>query len=246
MTYGGKEWCAGHIQKVLMNEKYQGDTRFQKTYNADYLTKRRAKNKGELPQYYLKDSHPAIIDRETWSLVQLEFERQKQFIKSHYLPKFHQHNEAYPLSSKIFCQVCRHTLVLRESMRKADYGQKYWICKKFRAGRYGHVGPDACCNGQRIVAETVDRLLVDAWNDLVDRSWQETDHGGDQLAAYRIRDLLGLIVEYGHLDILPNPLLIRVLERIEVGLDGRLTVLFLAGMSFSSCLNLIDQFPFHP
>jgi hypothetical protein len=33
MAYGGKEWCASHIHKVLTNEKIKGDTRFQKTYN---------------------------------------------------------------------------------------------------------------------------------------------------------------------------------------------------------------------
>ena len=33
MAYGGKEWCASHIKKVLTNEKYMGDTLFQKTFN---------------------------------------------------------------------------------------------------------------------------------------------------------------------------------------------------------------------
>lgn len=32
ITFGGKEWCARHIKKVLVNEKYPGDTRFQKTF----------------------------------------------------------------------------------------------------------------------------------------------------------------------------------------------------------------------
>lgn len=100
MAYGGKEWCASHILKVLMNEKYQGDTIFQKTFNTDYMTKHRAKNLGQLPQPYLKDSHPAIIDRKTWSLVQLEMERQKQFVDCHSMDKFHHHSEEYPLSGK--------------------------------------------------------------------------------------------------------------------------------------------------
>lgn len=53
-AYGGKEWCASHIKKVLTNEKIKGDTRFQKTYNADYLTKKRVKNRGELPSIIFK------------------------------------------------------------------------------------------------------------------------------------------------------------------------------------------------
>lgn len=77
MAFGGKEWCASHIKKVLTNEKIKGDTRFQKTCNADYLTKRRAKNNGELPQYYIEGTHPGIIDTDTWECVQLELERQR-------------------------------------------------------------------------------------------------------------------------------------------------------------------------
>ncbi len=57
MAYGGKEWCASHIKKVLTNEKIKGDTKFQKTYNSDYLTKKRAKNNGELPQHYCENTH---------------------------------------------------------------------------------------------------------------------------------------------------------------------------------------------
>jgi hypothetical protein len=39
MAYGGKRWCPSHIAKVLINEKFKGDTMFQKTFNSDYLTK---------------------------------------------------------------------------------------------------------------------------------------------------------------------------------------------------------------
>ena len=35
MAYGGKEWCASHIRKVLTNEKIKGDTLCQMTYNVD-------------------------------------------------------------------------------------------------------------------------------------------------------------------------------------------------------------------
>lgn len=51
MTYGGKGWCGSHIKRVLTNEKHKGDFKFQKTYNTCYLTKKRAKNNGDLPQF---------------------------------------------------------------------------------------------------------------------------------------------------------------------------------------------------
>jgi DNA invertase Pin-like site-specific DNA recombinase len=233
MTYGGKEWCASHILKVLTNEKYQGDTRFQKTFNTDYLTKHRAKNRGQLPQPYLKDSHPAIIDRKTWLLVQLEIERQKQFVECHCMDKFHHHSEEYPLSGKIFCQTCGQPFALRQSTRTRNYGQKYWVCRGHRAGRYGPVGPDCCRNDHRISVEEVERLIVRSWNELADRRrdlLRPTNKTGDELADYRIRDLKRQVQEYSHLRVMPYALLIRVLDHVEIRADGKLSVIFLAGI----------------
>lgn len=46
---------------MLKNEKYKGDSLFQKTFTEDYLNGIRRKNEGQRPKYYVKDSHPAII-----------------------------------------------------------------------------------------------------------------------------------------------------------------------------------------
>lgn len=43
---------------------------FQKTYTESFLTHRSIKNEGELPQYYFRDHHPAIIDRDVWDRTQ--------------------------------------------------------------------------------------------------------------------------------------------------------------------------------
>ncbi len=131
-TFGGKEWCASHIRKVLTNEKMKGDTQFQKTYNTDYLTKKRAKNKGELPQYYYENTHQAIIEKEKWECVQLEFERQKQYCIEHKISTFHHNNSENPLSAKIICSVCGSTFVLLESKKVGEEGRKYWRCSSFR------------------------------------------------------------------------------------------------------------------
>lgn len=136
MAHGGKGWCADHIRKVLTNEKMMGDTRFQKTYNVDYLTKKRAKNNGELPQHYLKDTHPAIIEKETWEIVQLELDRQARFANDHGLNRFHHHTEEYPLSGKIICSVCGHSYMVLESKKKDEDGWRYWRCRSF-LGRRG-------------------------------------------------------------------------------------------------------------
>ena len=44
----------------------------QKEYITDPITKRRKKNNGELPKYYVENTHEAIIDMETFRWVQKE------------------------------------------------------------------------------------------------------------------------------------------------------------------------------
>lgn len=43
----------------------------------DPLTKKTRKNKGELPQYYVENTHEAIIDKETFDTVQEEIKRRR-------------------------------------------------------------------------------------------------------------------------------------------------------------------------
>jgi len=57
-------WTKNTINSILRNEKYKGDALLQKTYTADYLEHKVEKNRGHLPQYYVENSHPAIIDKE--------------------------------------------------------------------------------------------------------------------------------------------------------------------------------------
>lgn len=124
------------VRQILTNEKFKGDTLFQKTYNTDHLTKKRADNKGELPQYYFKDSHPAIIDKDKWECVRLELERQKQYCHAHRISKYHNHNKENPMSARITCSVCGSTYMLLKSKRVGEEDRQYWRCSSFR-GKHG-------------------------------------------------------------------------------------------------------------
>ncbi|MCM1167974.1 MAG: recombinase family protein, partial [Ruminococcus sp.] len=74
---GKKNWSVSTIMSILQNEKYKGDALLQKTYTVDFLSKKVKKNKGEIPQYYIQNSHPAIIDPDTFELVQNEIKRRR-------------------------------------------------------------------------------------------------------------------------------------------------------------------------
>ena len=75
---GRTKWNAATINGVLANEKYTGCARIQKTFTPDFLTKKAVKNTGQVPSYFVEQSHPAIIEPSTFEMVQTEIARRKQ------------------------------------------------------------------------------------------------------------------------------------------------------------------------
>lgn len=94
---GNKNWSATLIQRMLVNEKYKGDALLQKTYVVDFLTKETRVNKGEKTQYYIKNSHPAIIPEEEWELVQIENTRRSTKLN---------YSSLNPFGGKLVCGDC--------------------------------------------------------------------------------------------------------------------------------------------
>ena len=75
----GKKWNVSVILSILTNEKYKGSARLQKSFTVDFLSKKMKKNEGEVPQYYVENSHEAIIPPDEWERVQKELIRRKSF-----------------------------------------------------------------------------------------------------------------------------------------------------------------------
>lgn len=98
---GKKKWYGTTIRSILTNEKYIGDALLQKYYTVDFLSKRKARNYGILPQYYVENSHEPIISREIFQNVQKEMaERSAQKEAAR------KYSSAYALSGKICCPKC--------------------------------------------------------------------------------------------------------------------------------------------
>lgn len=72
---GNPNWHDTSIRRILENEKYMGDALLQKTYTVDFLNKKRVKNTGIMPQYYIEEHHEPIIPRELFMRVQEEIAR---------------------------------------------------------------------------------------------------------------------------------------------------------------------------
>ena len=65
----GQTWSQPRVYELLKSEVYIGDILTNKTFTADYLTKKVSRNKGQKPQYYLEGHHEPIIDKATFERV---------------------------------------------------------------------------------------------------------------------------------------------------------------------------------
>ena len=146
LTLNYAAWSAKHVREILTNEKYAGNTLLQKSYITDYLSKRKKRNHGELPQYYVEQSHPAIIAQETFDKAQSMLTAS---LKKNQPAK--PVNARYPLTGKIVCGNCGKHL-----QRKTTKGRIAWICST-----YLEHGKSAC-PAKQIPEETILQAAADA------------------------------------------------------------------------------------
>lgn len=109
-----------NIKMILTNITYTGNLLLQKEFIEDPISKHKKKNHGELPQYYVENTHPAIIDKATFDYVQEEMTRRRE------LGCFA--NKALNLScfsSKIKCGNCGRSFV-RSARKQGCY--VIWTC----------------------------------------------------------------------------------------------------------------------
>lgn len=77
---GNTVWHETTIRNMLQNEKYAGDALLQKTVTVDFLTYKRVKNEGQVQQFFVENSHPDNISKETSQAAQREMERRSQLM----------------------------------------------------------------------------------------------------------------------------------------------------------------------
>ena len=114
-------------QHILINEKYRGDALIQKEYTADFLDKTRRKNTGEIPQYYVKEHHEAIIPPDLFDFVQLEIKRREQNGK---------HSGVSIFANKIKCGCCDGWYGAKVWHSTDKYRRVIYRCNK----KYAHKG----------------------------------------------------------------------------------------------------------
>ncbi len=125
----GKRWIQNTIASILTNEKYKGDALLQKSYNDNYLTQKQVKNTGQIPQYYVENNHPAIIDKDMWELTQI-LVKQKTSLGKH-------NSFSSTFASKLICADCGGFYGKKKWHSNTAYERFVYQCNsKFQKGKY--------------------------------------------------------------------------------------------------------------
>lgn len=159
-VHGSTEWKKATLATILKNEKYTGNSLLQKNV---YDLKVRKKNKGEAPQYYVENSHEAIISMEDFQKVQ-EMMREKA-------EKFHPNGldysiRKYPLSGKIKCGICGSRYKRKTAAKGTTYECIKWVClvKEIKGKK--------TCDSHEIKNVVLEKLLTEAYNECLDKNFE--------------------------------------------------------------------------
>ncbi|MCX7903062.1 MAG: recombinase family protein, partial [Caloramator sp.] len=150
---GKKIWHQSIILSILQNEKYKGDAILQKTLTLDFLTKKRKKNEGEVPQYYVENSHPPIIPPEVFDLVQTEIKKRKEV-------KGYKTGGSY-FAGKIVCGECGSFYGRKVWHSNSKYRRIIWQCNsKFKN--------DKKCTTPHLYEDKIKKAFVEVFNSLIE------------------------------------------------------------------------------
>lgn len=143
---GRMKWRHQAISNIIKNERYVGDMLLQKTYSEDVLPYRKCKNKGELPKYYVRNTHEPIVERIQYELANILLKERGEHINSEC--------GEYPLSRKIRCKECG-----KAYRRKITNQIPYWVCRQ-------HDNNKDDCGGERLREDAVHEAFVRLYNKL--------------------------------------------------------------------------------
>ncbi|HJC87069.1 MAG TPA: recombinase family protein [Candidatus Eisenbergiella intestinigallinarum] len=142
-------WTSAMISRMITLERYCGDALLQKTFTPDYLTHKSRKNEGEMPQYLVRDHHPAIIRRDQFERVQTI----RQGNGSRFGNKGTKTDR--PFSGRLICAHCGRAYNIRNASH-----YPIWFCPTSALNN-----GKAVCHGEKIYEEQAVRMFRKAFTD---------------------------------------------------------------------------------
>lgn len=151
---GNTKWWDSNIKQILQNEKYIGDALLQKTYTSNLLEKKRKKNEGALPQYYVEGNHEPIISKEIFLKVQAELKRRSSLAT----PGSRRcYSGKYALSHITFCGVCGN-IYRRVTWQGERERVAVWRCVSRMERKFEN------CGGRTVNEEEIHDAVIKAIN----------------------------------------------------------------------------------
>lgn len=118
----------------------------------DFLTKKMKPNEGEVPQYYVENSHPAIISPEEFEAVQAEIKRRKTLGR--------RYSSQSVIAARIVCGECGDFYGSKVWHSNSKYRRTVWQCNsKFKS--------DSKCSTPTLDENEVKERFMTAYNSLV-------------------------------------------------------------------------------
>ena len=155
-----KKWRPETVHKMLQNEKYMGDALLQKTYTVDFLTKKKVVNEGIAPQYYVENSHEAIIPRDLFMRTQEEIKRRANLNSG--IGKKRVYSSKYALSGMVICAHCGD-IFRRINWNNRGCKSTVWRC----VSRVQKKTSGIDCPARTVKEETLYQVVVDAINQVI-------------------------------------------------------------------------------
>ena len=149
---GGTKWQSTTLMSMLENEKYKGDALLQKKFTVDFLTKKQKVNEGEVPQYYVEGSHPAIISATDFDRVQAEIARRQSLGRSY--------SGSSIFASKLICGDCGGFYGKKVWHSTDAYRREVWRCN-------GKFNGEAKCGTPTLTTEGIQQMFLQAYNQLI-------------------------------------------------------------------------------
>ena len=150
---GKSKWGTTTVASILTNEKYKGAALLQKKFTINFLDKKMKINEGEVPQYYIEQSHQPIIDPEEFDKVQAEFARRKGL--------GHRYSGSSIFASRIVCGDCGSFYGSKVWHSNSKYRRTIWQCNEKFNG-------EKTCSTPHLMEEDIKARFLAAFNKLLD------------------------------------------------------------------------------
>lgn len=162
LTRKGNPWDYCAIRYILRNERYAGNSLWQKTYKTEDFPPKKLRNYGERERYYAENTHPAIIEMDAFSAVKELLEERRSFYKEGI-------RTVNPVRDRLICGHCGSRF-----RGKTVEGNQYWCCRT-------HSNDASTCPTKAIPAEEIAEAFL--------RLWYKLKNQGNGMMQYLLKNL---------------------------------------------------------